>query len=236
MLTRLVPLTIVLAVLTSPLSAQQATDSGSTAGVAGVPDSTGTVRAPRIETFRPSRLDTVLAETADSTSDTLDLRNQATAEASDTGGSRRPHAIEYSEGYATRLTIHRIASYAELPLFAGEYIVGQRLLNDERTMPRPPGGLRSAHRVLATSLDVLFLGNTVTGVWNLVSSWHDPNGRTRRLIHAVTMLAADAGFAYTGSLAHDARRTDAGANKHRNFAIASISLASASTLMMWFWK
>jgi hypothetical protein len=191
-------------------------------------------RAPRIETFRPSRLDTVLAQTADSASDSLD--SPATPEASDTGGSRRPRAIEYSEGYATRLTIHRIASYAELPLFAGEYFVGQRLLNDERTMPRPPRGLRSAHRLLATSLDVLFLGNTVTGVWNLVSSWHDPNGRTRRLLHAVTMLAADAGFAYTGSLAHDARRTDAGANKHRNFAIASMSLATASTLMMWFWK
>jgi hypothetical protein len=50
------------------------------------------------------------------------------------------------------------------------------------------------------------------------------------------MLLADAGFLYTASLAGGAKESDAGANKHRNAAIASISVATASTLMMWLWK
>ena len=153
----------------------------------------------------------------------------------DTGRVRR-HAIEYSNGYATRLTIHRIASYAELPLFAGEWILGQKLLTDERLPGRPPRGLRDGHRLVATGLEVLFGVNTVTGVWNLLESRHDPAGRTRRTIHAVSMLLADAGFLYTASLAHGARHTIGGANNHRNAAIVSISVATASTLMMWMWK
>ena len=50
------------------------------------------------------------------------------------------------------------------------------------------------------------------------------------------MLLADAGFLYTASLAGGAKESDAGANKHRNAAIASISVATVSTLMMWLWK
>ena len=153
----------------------------------------------------------------------------------DSGRVRR-HAVEYSNGYAIRLKIHQIGSYAELPLFAGEYILGQKLLNDERLPGRPPSGLRNGHRLVATSLGVLFAVNTVTGAWNLWDSRHEPEGRTLRMLHAVGMLAADAGFFYTASLAHAARRTDAGATNHRNAAIASISVATASTLMMWLFK
>lgn len=153
--------------------------------------------------------------------------------AADTG---RPRAVEYSDAYGTRLAIHRVASYAELPLFVAEYAIGQSLLNKERTTGRPPSGLKSAHSIVAGSLGVLFAVNTVTGVWNLVEARHDPNGRTRRTVHAVGMLLADAGFLYTASLAEGARETDAGANRHRNAAIASISVASLSTLMMYFWK
>ena len=50
------------------------------------------------------------------------------------------------------------------------------------------------------------------------------------------MLLADAGFLYTASLAGDARESVEDANRHRNAAIASISVATASTLMMWLWK
>ena len=153
----------------------------------------------------------------------------------DSGPVRR-HAVEYSNGYAVRLRIHQIGSYAELPLFAGEYILGQKLLNDERLPGRPPRGLRDGHRLVATSLGVLFAINTVTGVWNLWDSRHQPEGRTLRTLHAIGMLAADAGFLYTASLAHAARRTDIGATNHRNAAIASISVATASTLMMWIFK
>jgi hypothetical protein len=155
--------------------------------------------------------------------------------AADTG-DRRPRAVEYSDAYYTRLTIHRYASYAELPLFAAEYALGQRILNGQRTGDFASSGTRSAHKVVAGGLGVLFAVNTVTGVWNMIEARHDPAGRTRRDLHALTMLLADAGFLWTASLAGDARESQDGANRHRNAAIASISVATASTLMMWLWK
>jgi hypothetical protein len=163
------------------------------------------------------------------------VEDWSTASVSDTA-VKRTKAVEYSEGYYKRLSVHRIASYAELPLFATEYILGQKLLNDERTSGTAPSGLRGAHSVVAGGLGVLFAVNTVTGVWNLLEARHDPNGRTRRTIHGLGMLLADAGFLWTASLAGNAKRSDAGANRHRNAAIASISVATASTLMMWLWK
>jgi hypothetical protein len=154
---------------------------------------------------------------------------------SDTGETR-PRAIEYSNAYGTRLAIHRYASYAELPLFAAEYALGQRILNGDRTGDRASSGTRSAHKVVAGGLGVLFAVNTVTGVWNLIEARHDPSGRTRRDLHALGMLVADAGFLWTASLAGDARESVEAANRHRNAAIASISVATVSTLMMWLWK
>jgi len=154
---------------------------------------------------------------------------------SDTGDTR-PRAIEYSNAYGTRLAIHRYASYAELPLFAAEYALGQRILNGERTGDRASDGTRSAHKVVAGGLGLLFAVNTVTGVWNLVEARHDPSGRTRRNLHALGMLVADAGFLWTASLAGDARESLDAANRHRNAAIASISVATVSTVMMWLWK
>jgi hypothetical protein len=151
-------------------------------------------------------------------------------------GQVRPRAVEYSEGYGKRLEVHRIASYAELPLFAAEFIVGEKLLSDERNTGTAPGGLKTTHTILAGGLGVLFAVNTVTGVWNMVEARHDPAGRTRRTIHGLSMLVADAGFLWTASLANGARHSDAQATRHRNAAIASISVATASTLMMWLWK
>jgi hypothetical protein len=134
-------------------------------------------------------------------------------------GQTRPRAVEYSEGYGRRLAIHRIASYAELPLFATEFVLGQKLLSDERNGGTAPGGLKTAHTIVAGGLGALFAVNTVTGVWNLVEARHDPAGRTRRTIHSIGMLLADAGFVWTATLAGDARRSDAAANRHRNAAI-----------------
>src|ERR1700693_6187147 len=67
--------------------------------------------------------------------------------AADTGG--RPRAIQYSDAYYTRLAIHRYASSAELPLFAVEYALGQRILNGQRTGDFASSGTRSAHNVVA---------------------------------------------------------------------------------------
>jgi hypothetical protein len=165
------------------------------------------------------------------------------AEPPDTG---RPRAIEYSEGYGKRLAIHKAASYAELPLFAAEWAIGQSLLNDRRNGVRSSSGLKSAHGIVAGGIGVLFAVNTVTGVWNLLEARHDPNGRTRRTVHGIGMLLADAGFLYTAALGGSAGEDDVNehgvgesggdATRHRTAAIASISLATVSTLMMYFWK
>ncbi len=154
----------------------------------------------------------------------------------DTG--ERPHAIEYSDAYGVRLAIHRYASYTEIPLFVAEYVLGEKLLRDRRNgvfngEGEVEGGM---HGTVAAALAGLFTVNTVTGAWNLWDSRKDPAGRTRRWLHTITMLAADAGFLWTAAAINDARRTDAGAVVHRRRAVFSMSLATASTLMMWLWK
>jgi|SRR5689334_11766128 len=155
-----------------------------------------------------------------------------TGAAADTVKRTRPRAIEYSDAYYTRLRIHQIASYTELPLFAAEWIVGQKLLNDERT-GFPPQGLKTAHTAIALGLGALFTINTITGGWNLWDSRQDPSGRTLRVVHSLAMLGADAGFAWAGAVGGDANETDEGANQHRAIAISSMALATAGTVMMW---
>jgi hypothetical protein len=141
----------------------------------------------------------------------------------------RPRAIEHSDAYYTRLTIHKVGSYTILPLFAGEYYLGQRLLTGT-TVTRTT---RDWHRLVADGVGAVFAVNTVTGVWNLIESRNEAEGRPRRLIHALLMLASDAGFAYVGSLGGGARRDQAQAVQHRNWAIASISASTVGTLIMW---
>jgi len=157
----------------------------------------------------------------------------------DTPVVRRPRAIEYSDLYYTRLTIHRYGSYAMIPLFVAEYSLGENLMNDAS----PAGWMKPAHGVVAGGVAVLFGVNTITGVWNLWESRSDPAGRTRRIVHSVMMLAADAGFAATGATApghhhlftnyDDYRHRE---RVHRDIAIGSIALSTIGGGMMWFWK
>jgi hypothetical protein len=153
------------------------------------------------------------------------------ATASDTV-KKRPHAIEYSDAYFTRLQIHRIASYTEFPLFAAEYVIGERLIKEDRT-GFPSSGLKTAHQAVALGLAGLFGINTITGVWNLWDSRQDPSGRARRLIHSALMLGADAGFALAGASGGDASETNEGTNNHRTIALTSMGIAAAGTVMMW---
>ena len=141
-------------------------------------------------------------------------------------------AIEYSDAYGTRLAIHRVGSFAILPLFAAEYLLGDRLINGDD----PPGWVKSSHGAVAGTIGAVFALNTVTGVWNLVDSRKDPEGRTRRLVHSALMLASDAGFVYTASIAERANGGGEGADEHREAALASIGLSAAGTLLMWLWK
>jgi len=143
----------------------------------------------------------------------------------------RPHAIEYSDAYATRLTIHKYGSYIELPLFAAEWKLGQDLMDGNAG-----SGEKTAHQIVAGGIAGLFAINTVTGVWNLAESWKDPSGRTRRLLHSSLMIASDAGFAWAGLIAGDARNNGDVRNRHRTIALTSIGLSTVGTVMMWLWK
>jgi hypothetical protein len=157
---------------------------------------------------------------------------------------RRRKAIEYSDLYYTRLKIHQVASYLTVPLFVAQYLAGRELWNH----PDSHGLARDAHGPLAAGIAGLFAVNTVTGVWNLWDSRKDPAGRTRRWIHGLTMLAADAGFVVVGATAphHEFEgrggavppptSLGSGARTHRDVAIASMSLALGSYLMMLIWK
>jgi hypothetical protein len=142
---------------------------------------------------------------------------------------RRRHAVEYSEWYDKRLTIHRVASYTMLPLFGAEYVLGNQLMHGDESY-------KTAHVAVATGIGALFTVNTVTGVWNWWDSRSDPAGRTRRTLHALTMLASDAGFIWTGAIGDAAKRSNDNARRHRNVALGSIGVATVGTAMMWLWK
>lgn len=142
-----------------------------------------------------------------------------------------PKAFEYSDAYHTRAKIHKYASFATLPLFVTEGILGQSLYND------PTSGKKTAHLAVATGIGTLFGINTVTGVWNLVEARKDPNHSGRRWVHGLLMLGADAGFlatAATGPGGHEEFTVDDGRSTHRALAFTSISMATAGYLIMLF--
>jgi hypothetical protein len=143
---------------------------------------------------------------------------------------RRPRAVEYSDAYATRLTIHRLGSYTMLPLFAAEYALGQNLLNDSR----PSSWIKPTHTGVALGLGALFTVNTVTGLWNLWDARSDPADRPRRYLHTALMLASDAGFAWTGAIADG--HSVAAERHHRAVALGSMSLSIVGTGIMWFFR
>jgi hypothetical protein len=148
----------------------------------------------------------------------------------------RPKAISYSNGYYTRNSIHRYASYATLPLFVAQFAVGQKLYDN-------PGdsSLKSAHSGLVAGTAFLLGINGVTGVWNLMEAKREPSGRGRRLFHGILMVAADAGFVATGALApeghdehHGSTSPSDGRSTHRAVALTSMGIATASYLFMLF--
>jgi hypothetical protein len=152
--------------------------------------------------------------------------------------ARRAVPVEYSDAYKTRAKIHKIASYATLPLFVSNYFVGQYLYDH-------PGdeSKKGLHGGLVASTAVVFGVNTVTGVWNLWEGRKDPNHRTKRLTHGILMLIADAGFLATAVLAPDyehehggggAPTSTNGASTHRAVALTSMGIATVGYFIMLF--
>ena len=146
--------------------------------------------------------------------------------------NKRPVAVEYSDAYYERLTVHRYFSYAELPLFATEYYLGERLLSTNIQ----PTWVRPTHTVVALGLGGLFAVNTVTGLWNLWDSRHDPDQRGLIVAHSLLMLASDAGFMLTGATAGNARDSFNNAHIHRAWAVGSMAVATVGTAMMWLFR
>jgi hypothetical protein len=146
----------------------------------------------------------------------------------------RPVAFEYSDGYSTRLKIHKWASFATLPLFATQVVLGQKLYNGDAS-----DSVRSAHTAVAVGTGVLFGVNTVTGVWNMVEGRKDPNRKTKVKVHGILMLLADAGFAATGFLAPETEyengfESTSGVSRstHRAIALSSMGVATIAYLVM----
>jgi hypothetical protein len=145
---------------------------------------------------------------------------------------RRGRALAVSDGYATRLKIHQIGAIAMLPLVASEFIIGQSLItSDDRS-----SGLKTAHRLVAGGIGVVFGVNTITGALNWWETRKDPAGRTRRTLHSLLMLASDAGFLWAAAAAGGASHDLPAARHHRAIAEAAISVSVLSTVMMWLWK
>ena len=98
----------------------------------------------------------------------------------------------------------------------------------------------SAHGALAAATAALFAVNTVTGVWNLAEGRKDPNHRTKRTVHGVLMLVADAGFVATGVMAPENEHEGEGGfegggtnrSTHRTVALTSMGIATVGYLIM----
>jgi hypothetical protein len=154
--------------------------------------------------------------------------------APDTTPRPRRKSIEVSEWYERRLRIHRYGAYAMIPLFVFQAAAGNELYNKGSGAA---GWAKTGHRAGATGLATVFGVNTVTGLWNLWDSRAVEQGRTRRTIHTLLMLASDAGFAYAGiKLSNDAERSADKRRQHRNMAYASMGVAITGAGMMVLWR
>jgi hypothetical protein len=142
----------------------------------------------------------------------------------------RPRAIEVSDWYSRRLTVHRYLSYSVIPIFTAQWIAGEQIYREGRDAPT---WAKTTHRAGATALAGIFTVNTVTGLWNLWDSRSVPQGRGLRTFHALSMLAADAGFTYAGAKLSKEAETDFDKRRqHRTIALASMAVTVVSGVTM----
>jgi hypothetical protein len=142
----------------------------------------------------------------------------------------RVKAIEVSDWYARRLTIHKTASYAMLPTFAFQWWAGQQIWEKGANAPK---FARTGHRFGAATVATLFTANVVTGAWNLWDSRAVPEGRGRRYVHALSMMTASAGFTWAGAkLSAEAEGNREKRALHRKVALSSMAITAVSGVFM----
>ena len=147
----------------------------------------------------------------------------------DTPRTRR-RAVELSEWYSRRLTIHRYVAYSTVPVFALQWAAGDQLY---RKSSSAPTWAKTMHRVGATTLATMFTVNTVTGAWNWWDTRSQAPGRALRTVHALTMLGADAAFTYAGAkLSNDAEISATKRRQHRTVALSAMGVTVVSGLAM----
>jgi hypothetical protein len=109
------------------------------------------------------------------------------------------------------------------PLFALQTRAGNQTFKYPRDVPE---WAKTSHRVGAIGPATVFTVNTVTGLWNLWDSRETPQGRTRRTVHALLLLASDAGFTYAGArLSEQAENTVDKRREQRKWAYGSMATA-----------
>jgi hypothetical protein len=146
----------------------------------------------------------------------------------------RTRAVEVSDWYGRRLTLHRWLSYTTYPLFAFQYAAGRQKWDRGDAAP---AWAKDGHVIGATAIATVFTANTVTGVWNLIESRHVEDGRTRRYLHGASMLVADAGFTWAGAvLSEQAERSNSKRKLHRTVALTSIGISVTSSTLMWIFN
>jgi hypothetical protein len=203
----------------------------------------GPADTTRILPDNPASQDTVLVEPIQRVEDSLFsvriptrlvLPASLQLEPDTTAPRRRRKSVQVSDWYERRLRIHRYLAYTTIPLYAFQAIAGNQLYQESSGAPQ---WAKTGHRVGATALATVFTVNTVTGLWNLWDSRSVPQGRTRRTIHTILMLASDAGFTYAGvKLSEEAENSLAKRRQHRNLAYASMGVAIAGSGMMLIWR
>lgn len=146
--------------------------------------------------------------------------------------AQRVQAVDVSDWYGRRLTLHRRLSYTVIPLFGFQYAAGMQIWDKGAGAP---AWARRGHRIGAATIGSVFVVNTVTGAWNLWDSRRVEEGRARRYLHAASMFVADAGFTWAGAvLSEQAERSIEKRRLHRTVALSSMALSITSGLIMYF--
>ena len=139
--------------------------------------------------------------------------------------------LRMPDNSGSRLRVRSIVGL--IPLFATEVALGQTIYNDPNANSSAAKG---AHIAVGSAITGLFAVNTVTGVWNMWESRHEPEHHKLKLVHGILMLAADAGFVATFATGPGGRgaNIDSEKQQHRTIALTSMGIATASYLLMLF--